>query len=68
MTGKQLVQGCYVVAWVGIEATTFKLLGRTRSTEPRHPVVAWCCPICRHECIHYSNKSTAQLWHMPAIS
>ena len=37
MTGKQLVQGCYAVAWVGVEPTTFELQGRTLSTEPRRP-------------------------------
>ena len=38
MTGKQLVQGCYAVAWGGVEPTTFELQGRTLSTEPRRPV------------------------------
>ena len=39
MTGKQPVQGCYAVAWVGVEPTTFELQGKpTLSTEPRCPV------------------------------
>ena len=38
MTGKQLVQGRYAVAWVGVEPTTFELQGTTLSTEPRRPV------------------------------
>ena len=38
MTGKQLVQGCYAVTWVGVEPTTFELQGRSLSTEPRRPV------------------------------
>ena len=33
--GKQLVQGCYAAAWVGVEPTTFQLQGRALSTEPR---------------------------------
>ena len=37
MTGKQLVQGCYAVAWAGVEPTTFELQGRILSTEPRRP-------------------------------
>ena len=37
MTGKQLVQGCYAVACVGVELKTFELQGRTLSTEPRRP-------------------------------
>ena len=35
MTGKQLVQGCNAVAWVGVEPTTFELQCGTLSTEPR---------------------------------
>ena len=38
VTGKQLVKGCYAVAWVGAEPTTFKLQGRTLFTEPWRPV------------------------------
>ena len=38
MAGKQLVQGCYEVAWVGVEPSTFESQGRTLSTEPRRPV------------------------------
>ena len=37
MTGKQLVPGCYAVTQVGVELTTFKLQGRTRSTVQRRP-------------------------------
>ena len=33
MTCKQLVQGCYAVAWEGVEPTTFELQCRTLSTE-----------------------------------
>ena len=29
MTGKRLVQGCYAVAWAGVEPTAFELQGRT---------------------------------------
>ena len=35
MTGKQLVQGYYAVAWVGVEPTTFDMQGKTLSTDPR---------------------------------
>ena len=35
MTGKQLVQGCYAVAWVEVEPTTSELQGRTLFTAPR---------------------------------
>ena len=34
MTGKQLVQGCYAVAWVEVEPTMLELQGRTLYTEP----------------------------------
>ena len=39
MTGKQIVQGCYAVAWVGVEPTTLDLQGRTLSTEQWRLVV-----------------------------
>ena len=52
MTGKQLVQGCYAVAWAGVEPTTFELQGRTLSSEARHlfhkMAVDWhymCCQL-----------------------
>ena len=36
MRSKQLVQGCYVVAWMGVElAITFELQGRTLTGERR---------------------------------
>ena len=38
MTGKQLAQGCYAVAWLGVEPTTLELQGRTLSTELLHSV------------------------------
>ena len=39
IAGKQLVQGCYAMAWEGVEPTTFGLQGRTLSTEPWRPVM-----------------------------
>ena len=33
----QLIQGCYVVPWVGVEPTNFEFQDRTLSNEPRHP-------------------------------
>ena len=39
MTDKQLVQGCYAVASVGVEPTTFELQVMTLSTDPLHPDV-----------------------------
>ena len=38
MTGKQHVQGCYTVAWLGVKPTTFELQGITLSPEPRRPI------------------------------
>ena len=35
VTGKQLIQGCYAVARVGVEPIAFELQGRTLSTEQR---------------------------------
>lgn len=35
ITGKQLVQDCYAMAWVGVEPTTFVLQGIHLSTEQR---------------------------------
>ena len=37
MPGKQLVRGCYAVAWVGVEPTTSELHGIILYTEPRRP-------------------------------
>ena len=39
MIGKQLVQGCYTAARVGVEPTTIELQGRSLSTELLHPVI-----------------------------
>ena len=62
MTGKQLVQqGCYAVAWVGIEPTTFELQGRTLSIDPRRPVNVVDTAI---KVEHLTIKFTTRGFHM----
>ena len=46
MAGKQIVQGCYAVAWVVVGSlplsrTSFELQGRTLSTGPLHPTLVF---------------------------
>ena len=65
VTDKQLVQGCYVVASVGVESTSFELQGRTLSTAPRlHHGKAYKAPLS----CWYSTEWPDQNEHKRCIS
>ena len=66
MTGKQLVQCCYAVAWVGVEPTTFELQDRT--IEPRRPVVKYVNIAQLLDELHNSECKTEQQAHQLLVA